>query len=439
MQGMLRAKITDLISWKNSASRKPLIIRGARQVGKTWLMKEFARSQYAQTVYINFEKSKHLKSLFTDDFSIKRIVIALQAETGLVIKAENTLLIFDEIQAVPEAITSLKYFNEDAPEFHIMAAGSLPGLALHSDISFPVGKITFMDLYPLSYLEFLNAVGENSLVEILRSEDWKLITAYKSKYIEHLRHYYYVGGMPEAVMRFSENSSFSDVRAIQKQILDAYEHDFSKHAPSSIVPRIRMVWNAIPAQLAKENRKFIYGMMREGSRAKEYESAIMWLTDCGQIHKICVVKKPAIPLKAYEESKIFKLFMVDIGLISAMSDLDARTLLEGNSIFSEFKGALTEQYVLQQVISNQDIVVHYWSAESSTAEIDFILQINGKVVPVEVKAEENLQAKSLKVYREKFNPAVSVRTSMSDFRKQDWLINLPLYAISEIKNILAEL
>jgi predicted AAA+ superfamily ATPase len=242
--------------------------------------------------------------------------------------------------------------------------------------------------------------------------------------------------MPEAVLRFSENSSFSDVRAIQKQIIDAYEHDFSKHAPANIVPRIRMVWNAIPSQLSKENRKFIYGMIREGSRAKEYESAIMWLTDCGQIHKICRVKKPAIPLKAYEESNIFKLFMVDIGLISAMSDLDARTLLAGNSIFSEFKGALTEQYVLQQIISNDDIVVHYWSAESSSAEIDFILQIKGIVVPVEVKAEENLQAKSLKVFREKFNPSISVRTSMSDFRDQDWLINLPLYAISLLSRVI---
>lgn len=435
---MKRAKMSDLITWKNSASRKPLLLRGARQVGKTWLMKEFAGRQYAQTVYINFEKSKHLKSLFTDDFNIKRIIIALQAETGITINADNTLLIFDEIQAVPEAITSLKYFNEDAPEFHIVAAGSLLGLALHSDISFPVGKITFMDLYPLSYLEFLTAMGENSLVEILRSSDWKLITAYKSKYIEHLRHYYYVGGMPEAVLRFSENSNFSDVRAIQKQILDAYEHDFSKHAPANIVPRIRMVWNAIPAQLAKENRKFIYGMMREGSRAKEYESAIMWLSDCGQIHKICRAKKPSIPLKAYEDRSTFKLFMVDIGLISAMGDLDPRTLLAGNAVFSEFKGALTEQYVLQQIISNDDIAVYYWSAESSTAEIDFILQINGMVVPVEVKAEENLQAKSLKVYREKFNPAVSVRTSMSDFREQDWLINLPLYAISLLGNIINE-
>jgi predicted AAA+ superfamily ATPase len=430
---MKRSKLTELISWKNSTSRKPLIIRGARQVGKTWLMKEFGKTQYAQTVYINFEKNKRLKGLFTDDFDIKRVIIALQAESGLTIHADNTLLIFDEIQAVPEAITALKYFQEDADEYHIVAAGSLLGVAIHTGISFPVGKVVFMDLYPLTFLEFLEAIGENSLIEILHSADWKLITTYKSKYIEQLRQYYYVGGMPEAVLKFSENSNFTEVREIQKQILEAYEHDFSKHAPSKIVPRIRMIWNSIPGQLAKENRKFIYGMIKEGSRAKDYESSLSWLIDCGQVHKVCRVKKPAIPLKAYEDRSAFKMFLVDIGLLAAMVDLDAKTLLEGSSVFTEFKGALTEQYIYQQLDNTKDYVIYYWSAEHSTSEIDFIVQYNGMVIPIEVKAEENLQAKSLKVYFEKFSPTVSFRTSMSDFRKQDWLINLPLYAISELK------
>lgn len=433
---MKRAKLAELISWKNSASRKPLIIRGARQVGKTWLIQEFGKAQYEQTVYLNFEKNKRPGSLFADDFDIRRILTALQAESGLTIQAENTLLIFDEIQSVPEAITALKYFQEDAPEYHIVAAGSLLGIALHSDISFPVGKVTFMDLFPLSFPEFLDAVEEIGLLEILQSSDWKLISAYRSKFIERLRQYYYVGGMPEAVLRFSENGNFTEVREIQKQILNAYEQDFSKHAPAGVVPRIRMLWNSIPSQLAKENRKFIYGLIKEGSRAKDYELALSWLIDCGHVHRVCRVTKPAIPLKAYEDRSAFKLFIVDIGLLSAMGDIDAKTLLEGSAIFNEFKGALTEQYVYQQLNSTHDYVIYYWSAERSASEIDFLLQYYGNFIPVEVKAEENLQAKSLKVFKQKFNPKISVRSSMSDFRKQDWLINIPLYAINRLSELI---
>lgn len=428
---MRREKLAALISWKNSTSRKPLIIRGARQVGKTWLMKEFGNTQYKQTVYVNFEKNSRLKTLFVDDFDIKRIIIALQAESGLVINAQNTLLIFDEIQAIPEAITSLKYFFEDAPEYHIVAAGSLLGVALHKNTSFPVGKVAFMDLHPLTFLEFLDAIGENGLAELLHSGDWKLITAFKTKFIDRLRQYYYVGGMPEVVVTFNKNNNFKEVRVIQKQILQSYEQDFSKHAPSEIVPRIRMIWNSIPAQLAKENRKFIYGIIKEGARAKDYEHALSWLIDCGQVHKICNVSKPGMPLKAYEDRSAFKLFLVDVGLLAAMGDLSAQTLLEGNKIFTEFKGALTEQYVLQQLITSDDFVIYYWSAERSISEVDFIVQFEGAIYPIEVKAEENLQAKSLKVYHDKFNPSHSFRTSMTDFYQQDWLINIPLYAISE--------
>lgn len=433
---MRRARLAELIAWKNSSSRKPLIIRGARQVGKTWLMKEFGKTQFNQTVYLNFEQNKRLKSLFTDDFDIKRIILALQAESGLTINAENTLLIFDEIQEIPEALTSLKYFQEDAPEYYVISAGSLLGVALHSDTSFPVGKVIFMDLYPLSFPEFLEAIGETTLIELLQTGDWKLITTFKTRYIDRLRQYFYVGGMPEAVLKFSQNGNYKEVRDIHRQILNAYEHDFSKHTPKEIVPRIRMVWNSVPAQLAKENRKFIYGIIREGSRAKDYEIALSWLIDCGLVHKICRVSKPAIPLKAYEDRSSFKLFLSDIGLLSAMGDIDAKTLLEGNKIFSEFKGALTEQYVLQQLISYDEFVIFYWSADRSTAEVDFIIQNGGLVIPLEVKAEENLQAKSLKVYVEKFNPEVSIRTSMSDYRKQEWLINLPLYAIHRLIHLM---
>ena len=432
---MKREKLSELISWKNKSSRKPLIIRGARQVGKTWLMKEFGSTQYTQTVYINFEKTKQLKSLFEEDFDIRRIILALQIESGKTIHADNTLLIFDEIQSVPEAITALKYFCEDAPQYHIIAAGSLLGVSLHSGISFPVGKVEFLDLHPLNFLEFLAATGEDSLVQLLNTRDWKLITTFKSKYIQRLRQYYYVGGMPEAVSKFNESENYQDVRNIQKQILNAYELDFSKHAPTAIVPRIRMVWNSIPAQLAKENRKFIYGLIKEGSRAKEYEMAVSWLMDCGQIHKVCRVSKPGIPLKAYEDTSAFKLFIVDIGLLAAMGDMDVKTLLDGNAVFSEFKGSLTEQYVMQQLKSFNEYVVYYWSSEHSTAEVDFVIQYKGQVFPVEVKAEENLHAKSLKVYYEKYLPAHTLRTSMSDFREQDWLTNLPLYALSQLNTL----
>lgn len=412
-----------------------MIIRGARQVGKTWLMKEFGKTHFDQTVYLNFEQNRRLKSLFSDDFDIRRIILALQAETGLTISPENTLLIFDEIQEIPEALTALKYFQEDAPEYHVITAGSLLGVALHSNISFPVGKVNFLDLHPLSFVEFLEAIEETRLIELLQTGDWKLITTFKTRYIDRLRQYFYVGGMPEAVLKFIQNGNYKEIRAIHRQILDSYEHDFSKPSPKEIVPRIRMVWNSIPAQLAKENRKFIYGIIREGSRAKDYEAAILWLIDCGLVHKICRVSKPSIPLKAYEDRSTFKLFLSDIGLLSAMGDIDSRTLLEGNRIFTEFKGALTEQYVLQQLLSLNDSVIHYWSAERSTAEVDFIVQKGGIVIPLEVKAEENLQAKSLKVFVEKFSPSVSVRTSMSDYRRQDWLINLPLYAIHRLEQI----
>lgn len=433
---MRRLKLAELIEWKNSASRKPLILRGARQVGKTWLMKEFGKTYYEQTVYVNFEKNKRLKTLFSDGFDIQRIFIALQAESGLVIDAKNTLIIFDEIQAIPEAITSLKYFCEDAPEYHIIAAGSLLGLAIHSNISFPVGKVVFIDLYPLSYIEFLEALGDSSLIEMLKLNDWKLLTAYKSKFIDRLRQYYYVGGMPEAVLRFSESFDFIKVREIQKQILNAYDQDFSKHAPIAIVPRIRMVWNSIPAQLAKENRKFIFGLIKEGSRAKDYELALSWLIDCGQVYRIPRVSKPGMPLKANEDRSAFKLFMVDVGLLSAMGDIDPKIIFAGSEIFSEFKGALTEQFVLQQLINLKEFNIFYWSAEHSTSEVDFVVQYQDFVIPLEVKAEENVQAKSLKIYHQKFNPKISVRTSMSDFREQDWIVNLPLYAINELKRIL---
>ncbi len=429
---MERIAMRELISWKNKTGRKPLIIRGARQVGKTWLIKEFGKNEYPQTVYVNFESSKLLKSLFVDNFDIPRIITALQIESGLQINPENTLIILDEIQEAEGAVASLKYFCENAPEYHILAAGSLLGVAIHNHASFPVGKVEFLDLNPLNFTEFLLALDQKPLLDLLKSRDWILMKSFKEKFIQLLRQYYYIGGMPETVLSYSSKKDFKEVRVIQKRILLAYEHDFSKYAPSEIVPRIRMLWNAIPAQLSKENKKFIYGAVKPGSRAKEYEMAISWLINCGLVHKVCRVSKPGIPLKAYEDFSTFKLFIVDVGLLGAMGDIDVRTILEGNAIFEEFKGAMTEQYVLQQLSTIPDLVIYYWSAEKSTAEIDFLVQYSGRVIPIEVKAEENLQAKSLKTFCQKYSPKTAIRTSMSDYRKEDWLTNLPLYAISEI-------
>jgi hypothetical protein len=432
---MKRLAMQDLISWKNKSEQKPLIIRGARQVGKTWLMKEFGKNEYSQTVYINFESTKLLKALFREDYDVQRIITALQIESGIQIDPQNTLIIFDEIQEAEGAITSLKYFCENAPQYHIIAAGSLLGVAMHSKTSFPVGKVEFLDLYPLDFIEFLMALDQHPLLDLLKSKDWILIKSFREKYIQILRYYYYVGGMPEAVLSYKTYNDFDEVRNIQKRILTAYEQDFSKHAPSEIVPRIRMLWNSIPAQLAKENKKFIYGVVKKGSRAKDYELALSWLVDCGLAHKVCRVSKPGIPLKAYEDFGSFKLFIVDVGLLGAMGDIDVRTLINGNVIFEEFKGALTEQYVSQQLITISGMVINYWSAEKSLAEIDFLVQYAGRAIPIEVKAEENLQAKSLKSFCQKYAPSLAIRTSMSDFRKEDWLTNLPLYAISEITGL----
>jgi predicted AAA+ superfamily ATPase len=428
---MKRREIARLVAWKSAKDRKPLIIRGARQVGKTWLMKEFGKQEFKQTAYINFESSPVLKTLFSADFSIPRILTAIQIETGITVEAGNTLIILDEIQEAPGGLTSLKYFQENAPQYHVLAAGSLLGVALRSQSSFPVGKVEFMDLHPLDFLEFLEASKQLPLADTISSRDWPLITGFQLRYKELLKQYYYVGGMPEAVASFSENTDFAAVRKIQKNILTAYEQDFSKYALQSIVPRIRMLWNSIPSQLAKENRKFIYGKLRPGARAKEYEEAISWLIDCGLIHKVNNVTKPAIPLKAYEELGVFKLFLTDIGLLSAMVDLDTKSLLEGNTLFTEFKGALTEQYVLQQLLCHyQDI--YYWAPANARSEIDFLLQVGSELVPIEVKAEENLRARSLQVFQEKYHPKRAIRTSMSDYRKEERLTNLPLYAISEV-------
>lgn len=429
---MKRSAITYLYQWKESNHRKPLIMLGARQVGKTWLMQEFAKEAYTNSAYVNFEDNEMLRELFAHDFDINRIINSLQWSTGVTID-ENTLIILDEIQEAPRGITALKYFAEKAPQYHVIAAGSLLEIAMHQNDSFPVGKVDFMHLYPLSFFEFLDAIGESRIKDLLMSKDWSMITMFRNQFEERLRQYYIVGGMPEVVSSFANEGNLTRVRTIQKAILESYERDFLKHAPAIEVPRIRMVWKSIPAQLAKENKKFVYGAIKEGARAKDFELAIEWLKDAGLIYKVNRCKKAQLPLSAYEDFSAFKLFLSDIGLMGAMSNIPVQSLLDGNVLFSDFKGALTEQYVLQQLKDNSSLSIYYWSAENSRGEIDFLLQDEEMIIPIEVKAEENLQAKSLKVFVER-NPGLKgMRLSMSPYREQDWLVNYPLYSINALQ------
>ena len=432
---MYRFAIEELLKWKQSKRRKPMIIEGARQVGKTWLMKEFGRLAYEDTVYVNFDSNSRMAELFASDLDTDRLIMGLELYVGRKINPDKALLIFDEVQEVPRALSSLKYFYENAPQYHIVCAGSLLRIALHQGTSFPVGKVDFLNLYPLSFKEFLMATGKSQFAELLDRQDFDMITSFKQTYIDSLKQYYFVGGMPESVLSFSEDKDFNKVREIQNKILTAYEQDFSKHAPNEIVPRLRMLWNSIPSQLAKENKKFIYGLVREGARAKEYETAIMWLSDCGLIHKVSRVNAAGMPLRAYEDLKAFKLFVLDVGLLGCMAGLRQHTLLDGNKLFVEFKGALTEQYVCQQLKTVPGMDIFYYTNDRGSCEIDFIVDTGELIVPLEVKAEVNLRAKSLKVYHEKFKPEISVRTSMSDYKTEEWLVNLPLYAIDQIGKI----
>lgn len=433
---MYRKKIDDLIKWKNSNTRKPLILRGARQVGKTWLMKEFGKNYYEKCAYINFDDNSRMEELFSGDFDIDRIIQGLKIESNVNIEPENTLIIFDEVQETPKALTALKYFYEKANQYHIIAAGSLLGVAMHEGTSFPVGKVDFLDLYPLSFYEFLQALGEEQLVELIQKNDFQLITVFADKLKQYLKQYFYIGGMPEVVASYIENKDFNEVRRKQEILLQAYEQDFSKHAPNSVVPRIRQLWNNIPTQLAKENKKFIYGLIKEGARAREYELALSWLIDCGLVYQINRVNDCKVPLSAYQDFSAFKLYLLDVGLLCAMSKIDATAILEGNEIFVEFKGALTEQFVLTELKSNTTFPIFYWSAEKGMAELDYLVQIGRYNVPIEVKSSENLQAKSLKVFAQKYNTKINVRTSMSDYKVEDWLINIPLYLIGNIENII---
>ncbi len=435
---MYREKIEELKKWKASPDRKPLIIRGARQVGKTWLMKEFGEKFFQKVAYINFDDNTRMEKLFEEDFDIERIIQGLKIESGINIEASNTLIILDEIQETPKALKALKYFCENASEYYIISAGSLLGVAIHEGTSFPVGKVDFLDLLPLSFFEFLEAIEEKNLLEILKKNQQDMIKIFHTKLKERLKLYYYIGGMPEVVNSYIKNKDLSEVRKIQKRLLNAYEQDFSKHAPSSIVPRIRQLWNNIPTQLAKENKKFIYGLVREGARAREYEIALSWLMDCGLIYQVNRVNNSKSPLSAYQVFSAFKLYLLDVGLLAAMANVDVKTLLEGNEVFAEFKGSLTEQYVLCQLKQCTELEVFYWTSDTGIAEIDFLTQIGKNNVPIEVKASENLQAKSLKSFIQKYHTKVNVRTAMTEYREDNNILNIPLYMIGNIEKIIEE-
>ena len=429
---MYRTAMDALLQWKEKINRKPLIIMGARQVGKTWLMKEFGKTHYEKTAYISFYNNKRMDDVFQADFDIKRILMNLNIESGVTITPGDTLIILDEIQDSPKVLESLKYFCEEAPQYHVVAAGSLLGVTIHEGVSYPVGKVDLLDLYPLNFREFLYAMDEQSLADALATKDYALIDNFSEKYLFWLKNYYYVGGMPAVVDEFRQNRDYAEVRQIQNDIVRQYEGDFGKHVDARTLPRIRLVWDSVPLQLAKENKKFFFGQIKKGARSSEYEIAIQWLVDCGLIYKVNHVNEPNMPLKAYKSMNAYKLFVLDVGLLGAMSELEAESILEGNDIFIEFKGALTEQYVLQQLISDTRYNPYYFGTEKATFEQDFLIQKGKDIVPIEVKAGENIRSQSLKAYCDKYKPNKAVRFSTLKYMDQGWMENIPLYAVCNL-------
>lgn len=425
---MERSIYSSLKKWKESPTRKPLILQGARQVGKTYILKEFGAREYSEVVYINCDDNNDMQNMFVD-YDVDRIIRSLSAISGISIKPSTTLLILDEIQEVERGLASLKYFCEKAPEYHVAVAGSLLGITLHEGTSFPVGKVDMLYMYPMDFEEFLLAMGKEQLVELLRNNSWAALTPLRGMLTELLRQYYFVGGMPEAVKTYVERGDIWEVRSIHSKIIDAYRNDMSKHVPKQQVQRINMVWNSIPSQLARDNKKFIYGALRKGARANDFEIAIQWLVDSGLVHKVHRISKPVVPLKFYEDMASFKLFLLDCGLLGALSETPPEQILIGDNVFEEYKGAFTENYVLQQLKSLPHTFVYYYSNDNSTLEIDFVVQHEAHVIPIEVKAEENLRAKSLRQFVTDNSGLHGVRFSMSDYREQDWLTNVPLWAV----------
>ena len=429
---MERFAINDLIRWKKSKRRKPLVLMGARQVGKTWLMKEFGSRYYEKMAYVSFYNNDAAKNIFETDYDISRILAGLNIASGTKITPGDTLIILDEIQNAPKAFESLKYFCENAPEYHVIVAGSLLGVSIHEGISYPVGKVDILSLYPMNYREYLYAVGEQQLADALKTEDYDLIDAFYDKYVFHLKNYYYVGGMPEAVDVFRDGSDYKGAREVQKAIILQYRGDFGKHIKTDELGRINLVWDSVPIQLAKENKKFFFGQIKKGARSSQFEIAIQWLCDSGLIHKVYRVNEVRIPLSSYKSFSAYKIFMNDVGLLCAMTDLNPEILIEKNEIFTEFKGALTEQYVFQQIVSETAYTPYYYGTESASFEQDFMIQKSREIIPIEVKASCNVRSQSLKAFRDKFHPQKSIRFSLLKHAVYDWMENIPLYAVCNI-------
>lgn len=428
---MERRALAQLTAWKDAPARKPLVVRGARQVGKTWLLREFGRTHYDQVAYVNCERDRAVSAVFDGDLDPDRILRGLEIASGTEIEPGTTLVIIDEIQDVPAALTSLKYFDEERPDIHLATAGSLLGVAVHSAAAFPVGKVNFLDLHPLDFDEFLRGTGQAKLADLVQEQDWGLIESFRDRFIDLLRLYMFVGGMPEVVARHASGEPLAAVRTIQLDILRGYESDFAKYATPTESRRIAHVWASMPTQLARENRKFIFGHAQPGARARDLEDAIRWLVDAGLVHRVTRYTKPGHPVRTYEDSHVFKLFFHDVGLLGALSNLDPSVLLQGIGIFEEFKGALTEQYVLQQIVAARNEAPMYWSrsAQNANAELDFAIERAEGLVPIEVKAEENLRSKSLRTYIDRYKPPAALRFSLANYREQQDMTNVPLYAI----------
>lgn len=426
---MERFLMDDLVGWKNSARRKPLVLNGARQVGKTWLLMEFGARHFESVAYVNLDNNLGLASQFDVGYDLPRILLMIQAESGQRVIPGKTLVVLDEVQECPKALTSLKYFCENAPELAVAAAGSLLGITFHEGTGYPVGKVDMLDLHPLSFREFLDATGNPMLREVVDSGDKQLLGSLAAKFRELLKQYYFVGGMPEAVVTFVESADLSAVRAVQEGVLFGYERDISKHLGAAGAERALSAWRSLPAHLGQENKKFVFGHIGEGARARDYRSAITWLTQAGIATRVPRVSKPGVPLSAYADESAFKLFSLDVGLLCALSRLDASSIVDGNALFTEFRGALTEQYVCQQLVSDCNLSPCYWSAENSRGEVDFLVQRGGRVYPIEVKAEENLRSKSLRAFSGRYPGTVPRRFSLSGFCDQGWMRNVPLYAI----------
>lgn len=424
-----------LKAWRDSPRRKPLILQGARQVGKTWLALEFGRTCYDRVAHVVFLDNEPMRQAFEGSLSPQRLLPLISAQTGVPVEDGRTLVVFDEVQECPRALTALKLFQEQRPDVPVIAAGSLLGVALHRGVSFPVGKVDHLDLYPLTFIEFLMGMGEDALAEGIARQDLDLMDVFSERYTDLLKQYYCVGGMPEAVETYREGRDFGEVRSVQNRLLYDYDHDFSKHADPILSERIREVWQSAPSQLARENRRFIYSAVRPGARARGYEEAIRWLVDAGLLTRVSRIAKPGLPLASYKDLSSFKLYLLDVGLLAAASRLDVRTIVGGNSLFQEFKGALTEQYVCQQLVAGGAAVPYYWSAENSSGEVDFVYDHANAVIPVEVKAEDNLRARSLRSFTEKYGISRSVRLSLAGVRDQGWVLNLPLFAADMLPDL----